>query len=78
MLFLFCLKTYTHRQNGKSVEFKRGRDSLKDDPRPGRPADVIRHEMIDRIEGPNQLQILLTLKAPIATKVVCFSRLSKC
>ena len=33
-----------------SAEFKRGRDSLKDDPRPGRPADVISQEMIDRIE----------------------------
>ena len=33
-----------------STEFKRGRDSLKDDPRPGRPADVISQEMIDRVE----------------------------
>ena len=24
-----------------SAEFKRGRDSLEDDPRPGRPADAI-------------------------------------
>ena len=32
-----------------SAEFKRGRDSL-DDPRPGRPADVISQEMIDRVE----------------------------
>ena len=31
-----------------SAEFKRGRDSLEDDPRPGRPADVISQEMIDR------------------------------
>ena len=28
----------------------RGRDSLEDDPRPGRPADVIVQEMIDRVE----------------------------
>ena len=34
-----------------SAEFKRGRDSLEDDPRPGRPADVISQEMIDRVEG---------------------------
>ena len=35
-----------------SAEFKRGRDSLEDDPRPGRPADVIsQDEMIDRVEG---------------------------
>ena len=27
-----------------------GRDSLEDDPRPGRPADVISQEMIDRVE----------------------------
>ena len=33
-----------------SAEFKRGWDSLKDDPRPGRPADVISQEMIDRVE----------------------------
>ena len=33
-----------------SAEFKHGRDSLEDDPRPGRPADVISHEMIDRVE----------------------------
>ena len=33
-----------------SAEFKRGRDSLEDDPRPGRPADVISQEMIDRVE----------------------------
>ena len=33
-----------------SVEFKRGRDSLEDDPRPGRPADVISQEMITRVE----------------------------
>ena len=31
-----------------SAEFKRGQDSL--DPRPGRPADVISQEMIDRVE----------------------------
>ena len=30
--------------------FKRGRDSLEDDPRPGRPADVISQEEIDRVE----------------------------
>ena len=33
-----------------SAEFKRGRDSLEDDPRPGRPAEVISQEMIDRVE----------------------------
>ena len=33
-----------------SAELKRGQDSLEDDPRPGRPADVISHEMIDRVE----------------------------
>ena len=33
-----------------SAEFKRGRDSLEDDPRPGRPADVISQEIIDRVE----------------------------
>ena len=33
-----------------SAEFKRGRDSLEDDPRPGRPADDISQEMIDRVE----------------------------
>ena len=33
-----------------SAEFKPWRDSLEDDPRPGRPADVISQEMIDRIE----------------------------
>ena len=33
-----------------SAEFKRGRDSLEDDPRPGRPADVTSQEMIDRVE----------------------------
>ena len=33
-----------------SAEFKRGRDSLEDDPRLGRPADVISQEMIDRVE----------------------------
>ena len=33
-----------------SAEFKRERDSLEDDPRPGRPADVISQEMIDRVE----------------------------
>ena len=32
-----------------SAEFKHGRDSLEDDPRPGRPADVISQEMIDRV-----------------------------
>ena len=31
-----------------SAEFKRGRDSLEDDPRPGRPADVISQEMMLR------------------------------
>ena len=33
-----------------SAEFKRGRDSLQDDPRPGCPADVISQEMINRVE----------------------------
>ena len=33
-----------------SAEFKRGRNSLEDDPRPGRSADVISQEMIDRVE----------------------------
>ena len=33
-----------------SAEFKHGRGSLEDDPRPGRPADVISQEMIDRVE----------------------------
>ena len=33
-----------------STEFKRGRDSLEDDTRPGRPADVISKEMVDRVE----------------------------
>ena len=33
-----------------SAEFKRGRDSLEADLRPGRPADVISQEMIDRVE----------------------------
>ena len=33
-----------------SAEFKCGRDSLEDDPRPGRPADVISQEMINRVE----------------------------
>ena len=33
-----------------SAEFKRGRDSVEDDLRPGHPADVISQEMIDRVE----------------------------
>ena len=33
-----------------SAEFKCGRVSLEDDPRPGRPADVISQEMIDCVE----------------------------
>ena len=33
-----------------SAEFKRGRDSLEDDPRPDRPADVISQKMIDCFE----------------------------
>ena len=33
-----------------SAEFKRGRDSLEDDTRPGHPADVISQEMIDCVE----------------------------
>ena len=36
-------------QSGQQ-NLKRGRDSLEDDPRPGRPADVISQEMIDRVE----------------------------
>ena len=56
-----------------SAEFKRGRDSLEDDPRPGRPADVISQEMIDRVERlvlnncqsklPNLLQNVVFLMA---------------
>ena len=38
-----------------SAEFKRGRDSLEDDPRTGHPADVIGQEMIDRVERAKQL-----------------------
>ena len=34
----------------RSAEFNRERDSLEDDPRPGRPADVISQEMVDRAE----------------------------
>ena len=30
----------------KWLAFKRGRDSLEDDPRPGRPTDVISQEML--------------------------------
>ena len=33
-----------------SAEFTRGRDSLEDGPRPGRPADVISQEMINRVK----------------------------
>ena len=33
-----------------SADFKRGRDSVEDGPRPGCPADVISQEMIDRVE----------------------------
>ena len=33
-----------------SAEFKHGRDSLEDEPRPGHPADVISQEMINRVE----------------------------
>ena len=33
-----------------SAEFKHGRDSLEDDPRPGCLADVISQEMIERVE----------------------------
>ena len=33
-----------------SAEFKHGRDSLKGDPRPGHPADVISQDMIDLVE----------------------------
>ena len=46
-----------------SAEFKRGQDSLEDDPRPGRPADVISQEMIDRVQrcakqSPNQCSMV--------------------
>ena len=34
-----------------SAENKRGRDFLEDDPRPGRPVDVI-SQTIDRVERP--------------------------
>ena len=34
----------------RSAEFKRRRDFLEDDPRPGCPADVISQEMIDRVD----------------------------
>ena len=34
----------------RSAEFIRGRDSLEDDPRPGRPANVISQEIINRVE----------------------------
>ena len=33
-----------------SAEFKHGRDSLGGDRRSGRPADVIRQQMIDRVQ----------------------------
>ena len=33
-----------------SAEFTHGWDSLEDDPRPDRPADVISQEMIDRVQ----------------------------
>ena len=33
-----------------SSEYKRGRDSLEDDPRPARPTDFISQEMIDVLE----------------------------
>ena len=33
-----------------SAEFKSGRDSLEDDPRPGHPADVNSQEMINCVE----------------------------
>ena len=33
-----------------TVAFKRGRDSLEDDTRPGRPADVISQKVINRVE----------------------------
>ena len=33
-----------------SAEFKRGRNSLEDDARSGRPADVISQETINRVE----------------------------
>ena len=33
-----------------SAEYKCGHDSSEDDPRPGRPADAISQEMINRVE----------------------------
>ena len=33
-----------------SAEFKRGRNSLENDPKRGRPADVISQEMINRVK----------------------------
>ena len=35
-----------------SIEFKCWGDSLEDDPTPGRPANVISHEVINRVERP--------------------------
>ena len=32
-----------------SPEYKRGRDSLEDDPMPGRPTDLISQEMMDLV-----------------------------
>ena len=49
-----------------SAEFKRGRDSLEDDPRPGHPADVISQEMIDRVER------LVLNKSPNQVCLTCF------
>ena len=42
-----------------SAEFKRGRDFIEDDGRPGRPADVISQEVIDCVERlvPNNRRI---------------------
>ena len=49
-----------------SAEFKCGRDSLEDDPRPGRPADVISQEMIDHVER------LVLNNHPIKVAELCF------
>ena len=35
-----------------SAEFESGRDSLEDDPKPGRPADVTSQEIIDHVKRP--------------------------
>ena len=56
-----------------SAEFKRGRDSLEDDPRPGRPADVISQEMIDCVERLvlNNRRIKVAELASECSKSIC-------